>query len=315
MVKKGYTTVSAMVGEYIANRKLTGTQEEENMKRWASDRSEEILGTEQLVYSVDLIDVVNGVGKMPKDVHSFYLVMVISDVQKCWNREQLVGYTKKIYGTDCDVEVNLICPQCNSSSCTGNHSTIDVQVDDVYLMAHPWLWAMTSSHYIGYVAPTTDGFPCDATSESFKIMKPRSANMAIWNSEHFLGICNKIGDPSCYKYEVENGHFITDMRNGQVLVAFLRYPKDDEGYFLIPNYRIVTRAVMSYIDEMMTWRYYMKDGNQTDRLRWLDSKNQAEQLLAEARSEVETPDPDKWTRDIKQHWIQDRSRFHYGRPS
>lgn len=312
--KRGFTTVSALANEWLTDRGYDAYIEEDILKRWVSNRSEEMLGTEQLIYSIAILDVVNNKASFPSDAHSIYLAMVISEHRKCWNRESLVGYTEQIYGTDCDVEVNILCPKCQGKTCTCSNAVIDVQVDDLYLQTHPWLWAMTSDKYIGYSAPTMDGFPCDPTPQSFKIMLPRGANAVLWNSEYYVGVCNKIGDPTCYKYEIEDGEFITDMKDGQVMIAYLRYPKDDEGYFLIPNYPIVVRAITAYIDEKFAWREYMNNSNQTARLRWLDAKNESQSLFNQAQSEIDIPDPDKWTRDVKQHWIQDRSRFHYGKP-
>ena len=312
IAKKGYITVDSLVNEALTDLEYTSRIDEELPMRWAHNRSEEIMGTEQLVYSVALVDIKEFKGKLPEGLHSIYVAAIVGDNTRRWNKEMLIGYTKHLPGTDCDVEVNLLCPKHGTSDCGCQHGVMDVQVDDLYLMSKPYLWAMTSAHYIGYSAATTDGFPVDSGFKKPVLMVPRPTNAALWNSEYYLGMCASLGSPNAYTYEIEPPYFITDLREGQVMLSFLRYPKDERGYNLIPNYPSVVKAIVAYITEKLMWREWMKSGNQNDRLRWLDAQRLSDMYKNEATSEMEMPDPDRWTRDMKQIWILENNRFHYG---
>ncbi len=306
----------AIANDWLTDFGLTGKVDEDLIKRHASDRSHELFTPEQLIYAQALLHVQNNKADLPEGLHSIYLAACVSDRAKYVNRHQLVGYTQKVFGTDCDVEVNLLCPKCKDKSCKCDNAVIDIHVDDLYLRQHPWLWEMSSSHYIGYNAPTTDGFPtCSGDFQDFKLMTPRVSNDSLWNSEFYLGVCQSLGRANCPQYEIEPPHFITDLKEGQVLISFLKYPMDDEGYFMVPNYPIVVRAILAYITEKYMWKQWMKDdGNQNNRLRYIDAKNEANLLMGQAQSELEAISPDKFTSIANRHWLQDRGRFHYGRP-
>lgn len=312
IVKKGFTTSEALISDVLSDLEFTGKINEDTMKRWASDRAEEIIGTEQLTYSLALLDIDNFEADIPDGLHSIYVAGSINTGHKV-NREHFIGYTQKVYGTDCDVKVELLCPKCGNEGCSCSNAVIDVQVNEMYIRSRPYLWAMTSTGYLGYSAATTDGFPCTGPDSKFRLMRPFAHNDTLWNSEYYLGECNRIGDKlnGCFRYKVENGKFITDMKEGQVFLAFLKYEKDEDGYFLIPNYPVVIRAVHAYIIEKMMWKEWMRDGNQTNRLRHLDAKNESERLMAQATTELEMPSPDVLSQITQKHWQLDRSRYYY----
>lgn len=312
-IKKGFTTVSALAGEWLNDRDHRGKVEEETLYRWINTAVEQVIGTESLSFAVAIMDVRNFKGKAPKDLHSIYLAACVDDLSRAWNRERLVGYTEKLYGTECDVEVNIKCPDCDSSACSCPTPVIDVRVDEMYLRERPYLWAMTTHGYLGYSAATTDGFPVINMSPDYRIMKPRPAEDAFWNTEYFLGACAAIpGKVDAYSFEVRGDTFLTDLRDGQVYLAYLKYDKDPDGYFYVPDQHEVIQAVLAYMDERMAWRAWMKsEGNQTDRLRHLDTKREYMELMRHARGELEMPDPDKFAALVKKHWQQGVTRFHY----
>lgn len=314
IVKKGYTTVNALAGEWLTNYGFTGKVEEDLLKRHASLRAEEIIGTEQLQYSVALLNVENFKAQLPQGLHSIYLAAGTSHGEHFVQKEEFIGYTQKIYGTDCDVEVNILCPKCGDSVCECHSSTIDIHLDQFEMLQSPHLWMARTDKYLGFSSPQTDGFPHVGLSPHFHIIKPRKSDQALWNTEYFLGVCEKLGDVKCHTYDVEPPYFIPDFKHGQVFLAYRKYAKDSEGYFLIPDYPIVIRAITAYMTEMFMWREWMKNGNQSDRLRHLDAKNEANQLMAQATSELEMPSPETIMNAYAKHWHQDRSRFHYGSP-
>jgi hypothetical protein len=190
---------------------------------------------------------------------------------------------------------------------------MDIRVDDIYMQQRPYLWMMTTHGYLGYSAATTDGFPCANFSPDYKLMKPRPANDALWNSEYFLGVCSAIpGEVNFYSYEIRDGVFLTDMKAGQVYLAYLKHLKDSNGYLLVPDKPVMIQAILAYLNEKWMWRKWMtQTGNQNDRLRWLDARNESMQAMRAAKGELEMPDPDVWRGLLEKHWILPRDRFYY----
>lgn len=310
-MKKEYVTNLALYNEWLTDVDYTGKLEEDTARRWINRKVSELIDTEQLSFAVALLDINGFIGVMPKGFHSAYLVAGVDDYQKCWNREQLVGYTQDIYGTDCVLDVHIKCPSCSKSSCECSTAIIEVDVDDSYLQERPYLWVPKNNKYLGYSAATTDGFPCADFCPDFKIMKPRVTEMALWNSEFFLGECKGLNLNGCYTYDIEPPLFKTDMRKGQVYMSYLRYKLDEDGYYTIPKFPEVIEAITYYMSWKMAERSWMKDGNQNDRLRWLDAKNMCEQKTVEARTLLEIPSADKILSLGKSHWKQGPERFYY----
>lgn len=310
-MKREYTTNLALFNEWFTDLDYTGKLEEDTGRRWINRRVSELIDTEQLSFAVSLIDIQAGIGVLPKGFHSAYLVACVDDYTKCWNREQLVGYTQDIYGTDCEVDVRIKCPSCSPDACRCSSAIIEVDVDAAYLDERPYLWVPKNNKYVGYVAPSTDGFPCAEFCPDFKLMKPRTTEMALWNSDWFLGVCKGLNFNGCYSYDLEPPLFKTDLKKGQVYMSYLKYKMDEEGYYLIPNYPLVIEAITYYMTSMMAWREWMKSGNQNDRLRWLDAKNMAELTFIDAKSLLEIPSPEKIQALADRHWKQGPERFYY----
>lgn len=310
-MKRDFIGIDALVNEFLTDFDFQGKVEEDMLRRWVSRRAEMMIDTEQLTFSLALLDVKDFQATLPAGFHAAYLVAGTDDQTKCWNREQLVGLTQDILGTDCDLDISINCPKCKHEKCVCGTKVLDINVDEVYLRERPYLWEMTNSKYIGYTSVNTDGFPCTNFSRDFKIMKPRSSNVALWNSEYFLGVCSAVGNIECYSYEIEPPYFITNLKEGQVYMAYLKYNKDEEGYYLIPNFPEVVEAINAYLNERMLHRAWNHDGNQTDRLRWLDAKRESDLLLGQVKVKLEQPDPDKWKQILDRQWIQGRDRHYY----
>lgn len=313
ILKRNFISCKALANEWLTDREYQGKVSEDLLYRWASFRAEEIIDTEHLVYGLGIIDIEKNVGDIPDGLHSIYLAASCGDTSRKIQREHFVGYTQNLYGTDCDIKVELLCPKCGDEVCTCHKGKfLDIQVDDLYLRTRPYLWAMSSTGYVGYSAPKTDGFPHTGPEERFQLMRPFAHNDTLWNSEYYLGICNALPQTGCYRYKIDNGKFITDLPEGQVFISYLRYQKDDDGYFMIPNYPVVIRAITAYMDEMVAWRDFMKMKDKGSQAFYAMAKQIADKAMYEAISELNMPSPDEIMEISKKHWHKDQSRFYYG---
>lgn len=309
-----YTTVKAIANDWMTDLDYSGRKlKPEIIYRHANNAAEILIGSESLVYRVAMIDVDDFVGELPKYLHSVTLAACVEDGAFYVNRGEITSMTKKLIGTDCDYEINLKCPSCHEEKCNCSTPVLEIDIDQLWLDTHPHIKHVSEKNMIGWSAATTEGFPTLPIPPNFEVMKPRVSTDILWNTEYYLGICNALGPNLLgnYSFHLEDNKFITDLKKGQVMVAYLAYKRDDEGYLMIPDKIEAVEAITSFITMKMMWREWMASGNQSDRLRWLDSENKSKAIMAEAKSKLETPSADKWLRVLQERYVVDRDRYYY----
>lgn len=308
-----YTSVKAIANDWLTSMEFSGKIKPEILYRYANNAAEILIGSESVVYRVAILDVDEFVAKLPSDIYIPTLAACVSNEAKYVNRGEIVSLTKNAIGSDCEIEINLKCPSCHKEKCGCSTSILEIDIDQLWLDTHPYIKNVSEKHMIGWSAATTEGFPIINTPADFQVMSPRVSTDILWNTEYFLGICNALGaNHGCqYSYQIEDDKFITDLKKGQVMLGYLAYKKDDQGYLMIPDTVEAVEAVVEFITMKMMWRAWMASGNQSDRLRWLDAQNKSNNVMAEAKSKLELPTADKWERILKERYIVTRDRYHY----
>lgn len=309
-MKSGYVTNNAILDDLLTELDITGKIDDGVIKRQIDDAAKILIDTEQLSFAVSIVNVEYFQATLPDGFHSAFLVACTDNPKHYLNREQITGWKEKVFGTDCEVEINLLCPECHKDKCKHSTPVIEVDMDRLYKESRPYLWNMDNM-YIGYSAPVTDGFPTPAFSQQFQLMKPRPSNEALWNTEYFLGACSALPDVGCYSYDINGREFLTNLKEGQVYMAYLKYLKDPEGYYLIPDNSIAIEAIKAYVTAKMMRKAYLKDGNQTDRLRYIDTQRESQALMSQAKVELETPDAERWNQWANRFYRIPRDRYYY----
>jgi hypothetical protein len=308
-----YTSVKAIANDVLTGLEYHGKIKPELLYRYANNGAEILIGSESVVYRVALLDVDNFTASLPKDIHTPTLAACVSNETKYVNRGYITSLTKNAIGSDCEIEINLNCPSCHKEKCNCSTPVMEIDIDQFWLDTHPHIKNVSDPHMIGWAAATTEGFPTFTTPPEFQIMKPRVSTDILWNTEYFLGICNTLGENSVceYSYQLEDDKFITDLKKGQVMLGYLAYKRDDQGYLMIPDTVETVEALVAFITSKLMWREWMAGGNQSDRLRWLDAENKSKALMAEAKATLETPPADKWERILMERYVVSRDRYHY----
>jgi hypothetical protein len=308
-----YTSVKAIANDWLTQMDFSGKIKPEILYRYANNAADILIGSESVVYRVAMVDVDNMVGTLPKDIHTVTLAACVSNEAKYVNRGYLTSYTQKVFGSDCEIEVNLNCPSCHKEACNCSTPVLEIDIDNVWLGERPYLKNINDHNLIGWAAASTEGFPTWSMPPEFQVMKPRVSTDILWNSEYFLGVCNALGanNVSNYSYQLEDDKFITDLKKGQVMLGYLAYKRDADGYLMIPDVVEAVEAVIAYITMQTMWRMWMNSGNQNDRLRWLDAQNKSNAIMGEAKGKLEMPTADKWERILKERYVVDRDRYFY----
>lgn len=308
-----YIEVDSLINEYITDNEITGKTVETLLRRWFSRGAEMIVRTECQNFRVAIIDIKKHVGELPEFLHSIFLAGAFESGHNRVGREEMRKWVYDVLGTDCEVEVKLNCPECDQQTC--NHSTpiVELEMDRIYREERPYLTAVNDSHFIGYSANTTDGMACMDIAPKFHVMRPKITDTAWWNSEYYLGVCNALGPRlhHAHTYHLEDGKFITTMKEGQVVVSYLANKRDANGYFLIPDTGVVIEALEAFVDYKFAARA-AKYGNQTDSNYALNCERKWRDLRADAINELEMPSSETWEGIINKYWIISPDKYHYG---
>lgn len=310
-----YLTPAALANEWLTDNEYNGKIKEELLFRWASRASGLITGVECYSFQVALIDVRNYVGHVPPYLKSIYLAGCVADFNMKWSREEMRSWTYDAFGTDCEIEVNVKCPNCKNLSCDCSAPVIELDMDQLYREQRPYLTHVNYDHFVGYSAAQTDGVARMGMNEKFTLMFPQVSDSAWWNTEYYLGVCASLGPnrSGYYSFKIDEDKFITDLQEGQVLISYLGERRTPDGYRLIPNVEIVVEAVGAYIDLKVLSKLYNFGGNQTDRLRVYDAERKWKELRAEAKTKLRMPSSAEWEALTKKHWHIRPDRYHYGR--
>lgn len=307
-----FLPVDSIIHEYISDRDITGKIKEDILRRWISRAGEMIVRTECQVYRLTILDIKNHVGKLPAYLHSIYLAGALEAGHGRVGREEMRSWVYDKLGSDCEVEVRLNCPQCSKTDCSCSEPVVELEMDRIYREERPYLTHVNYWNFIGYSASITDGMSCMDIAPRFHVMVPKISDSNWWNTDYNLELCHSLGPQyHGHSYHLENGKFITTMKDGQVLLSYLANKRDAEGYLMIPDNAVVVEAMLAYIDYQFAKRIAQR-GNQTDRNYSMDCERRWRDLRADAINELEMPSDITWENIINKHWKQGIEKHHYG---
>lgn len=83
-------------------------------------------------------------------------------------------------------------------------------------------------------------------------------------------------------------------RYGQILISYLGYNIDDEGFLLVPNERYVVKALEDYLILFFAKRRYNFKPTQMHRAFWMDMKQESMVSMSKAKSKLRRLDMDEW---------------------
>jgi hypothetical protein len=304
-------SVKAITNDWITEMDFRGELKPEIFYRFADNAARMVIGPEVLKYNIALLDVDNFTALMPKNFHSEMLVAAMKDRKGYMNKATMTSFTKKFFGTDCEIEVNLLCPSCHKENCNCKSPVLEIDVDDTYLDMHPYLKQISDTHMAGWAAVQDDGFPTTDAFRGFELMKPMVSGEILWNMEYYLGVCQSENLKCNYSYRIEDDKFITDLKEGQIVMAYFSFKRDSDGYLLIPDDIYVIEAIKNWISYSFMKKEWVMGGNQNNRLRWLDMKNEALSMLQEAKSKLKMPTSSEWFRLMTERWVVSLDRYYY----
>ncbi len=265
--------------------------EEIDILRFANDSVERIVGGDQFIQKVALIRIHNYKASLPLGFEYVIQAAYSKSVGEPSKKEQVVQWVQDSLDTDCKAVINIECPDCDERE--GN---IIVNVDRLFETANPQLYTSYMNHFYGY---TKVGDSSRSNiNKGFKLLRRTSNNM--FYAKHIPGCVNLTVD-SEEEYDISNNYITTSFETGYVLLSYLSVPVDDDGYRLMPDHPIATRAVLSCIRENLMSSMWGSTGAPNDRVNYQMAIQLAEQDVARAREQLEGVDFDQLWQFVKNH--------------
>ena len=274
----------------------------EDILRFAETGLSRILPGEQFKHYIALIDVKNY--SAPKPSNFKYMLQAgyktYHNSEYCTS-EMITEYTKKIYGTDCKLDVKVNCDKCTDEC---SIKRIEVDIDDNWLNRNSHHMYKHMKHYYGYsqLGDNRTCKECSTLYHEFQLMRRTSNN--FFSIKYHIADCINLNYDSSIEYDINENSIVTNFKEGQILISYLGYPIDDEGYMMIPDDPLVFDAVIQCIEERFAYIDYRRFKDQKSRMFWNDSIMLRDILIKKAKARLETPDPDEWEMFIRNHWIK-----------
>lgn len=308
-MKYKYTSSKSIIDDFLRHTYDDGSINKLNLQIYADYAIDRIIPADDFKHRIAILNIDNYKTQLPKDFK--YVIQAgykaeCEDV--CRERDQVIQWTQDVFNEDCELEINLKCNNCHSTSCNCDETVLEVDVDYIWESSHPEVKAKYMRHFHTYRNFTQRGGE-DTTyyHPQYKLM--RTTSNSFFNVPYHIDECVNLNYDTDVEYTIdENRNMIVNFKKGTVLVSYLGYVMDDEGFRMIPDNQLVFRAVRFYIESVLAFSTYKQKMDQNSRIFWQQMEEMAERLIARARSEMAMPNPDRMKQFIDNHW---RKIIHY----
>ncbi len=296
-----YLSIESIVEDYIAN---TGNDSvvKSQILRFADDALSRIIPGTDFKHSIALLDVKNYSAPLPNGFKYVLQAGYNAHQEHKVRSEHVVEYTKKIYGSDCKLNLSVECDDCKGL-CDKPHEVITVDVDHNFILKNPKYMYQHASHFYGQRNLGDGGILSNTTIHPQFTLMRRTTNY-FYNVPYHVNECLNFNVDSQIEYDITPPTINVNFKEGQILLAYLGVQVDENGYRMIPNVPIVFAAVRNWIEERLAYIEYRKTKEQKDRIFWQQLVELNNKSIKMARMYLDTMTPDEWEMFIRNHWIR-----------
>ena len=207
-------------------------------------------------HKIVLLDVDNYTAKLPKDLYKILQVAYRGiDEGKCTISEVVEWIHAK---DDCEIKIEKKCDDCNE---------IKFQVDHGYLMTHPELFYGHMKWFLRHGGIGTDGCYYSLYYPNFRVITYSQSTMfgADYHVKGCLNLETNLGVKTSVQYTIDPHNVIRlNVKQGQLLIAYLAYVTDEKGRLMIPDNEDLLEAIRWYVEEMLLYRRFRMKGDKND---------------------------------------------------
>lgn len=216
------------------------------------------------------------------------------------SREEISQFKQKILGSDCELEINIKCPQCHTEKCECNDRVaVEVDVNRIYETAHPEYFSRYMGHFYKSGNTTSRG-TTSIYHDQFCLMKKTSTTFR--NIPYHIGECINLSVDCEIEYDIDSFNITVNFKEGEILIAYLAWDVDEEGYLYVPEDAAVFTAINWWIEERVAFKKYRESLGQNIRIFWQQTEQQKLKYLRAAKGRLQMPDPDEWWQFVENHW-------------
>jgi len=298
MNKKNYTSIKKVINDIAIKSGNKTDFNPDDVLYMANGIAELIIPGTSFVESIALIDIDNYKGALPTNLKYVSQALYKEEFEEVCELPVVTEYAKKLYGTDCDIQVSLKCDPCSDSCKT---KSIIMDVDYNYLTSNPQ-WAYNHSKFF-YGSRNTNNYRSGRDIfPGFSLMKKTTNN--FFNVPYHINECINFNEDCTIEYNIEYPNIITNFKKGQVLLAYVGVAIDEDGYRMIPDVEVVYDAIYYSIRERLLEQKFDNEPNQNNRIALQMAEQKAIQKRKRAVSYLDNMDPDEWSAFIRNHWIR-----------
>lgn len=257
-----YVPISGAIEEYISLADDRGRIDRAYAKKLANSIVRKLTFEDQVEHKVALLDVVDNKVNLPDNTHKIVQVAYKDTTERKVKKTQIVEWMQKTT-TDCNLVISLDCPTCSKSTgCSCDSEELILDVDRDYLMGHPEHFYGHMKWYYRHGGLNNFNVPISPYYPEFHLIKYARSTMfgADYHVKGCLNLESRLFVNGTVNYVVEEGEYIRlNAREGQILLSYMAYKVDKEGYRYIPDLEDIFEAIKYYIEEMVTYRLARKN--------------------------------------------------------
>jgi len=295
-----FTSIKGILNEWKRFSRSDDRISETDLLAYATDAIKLIYTDEQYCHKVEIVEVKNYKATLPAHFRTMCQVAyMLKPKDKC-SRKQVVQWSQQVWGSDCELEINLKCDKCHEETCSCEDDVIlTIDVDRMYKQANPATYASYMKHFYSHGGITDYGM-VSPYHPGFCLLRRASNN--------FHGINSHIKNCLNYKVECEHSYSIhdcqilTSFKEGKLLLSYFHHPVDEEGFMMIPDEPEVWEALNYIIAENYARADFLAEETQNKRIKWQMLVDMRAKRLATARSRIQMPDQDEWASFVRNHW-------------
>jgi hypothetical protein len=300
-MRTGLLPIDTVISDYLDFSAYEGTVNKRRIKKYASDCVNRFATNEQLIERVVLMKVKYYEAVPPKGFHSVIQAGYRASPAKPCRREEIVEFMQRNASAEgCNLTVSIDCPTCHQSPCGCKEPEIVVEVDRIWESLRPEWYYKHMKHY--YSSGGLDRNTCGYHPE-FKLMRPAQNNF-FGTSYHIPGCINLGKFDSDVEYRYDGEKFIVTFEEGEILLAGLFKPVDEDGYRYVPNIPEAFEAINWWIEERLLYQELRSDPSKERLYRIAVETKNAKLELAKER--LATPAFADWWGFLQNHWMKVR---------
>lgn len=316
-----YVGIDAAVEEYISMTGIRGSARDRQMyKKAAEDIVRELNFKEHMTHKIKLFEVEDNCIELPDNFAILVQALYRRECDNVLSTIHVKEWMTHMYDCKgCEFKIRKECPTKGERE---DVNTIEIEATPQMLNAHPQFGAGGDNTFLkDYGGASNKQFKPPLPLQEFNLLRPAQHNFfnADWHIRGCLNLDQRLrADETVPEYRIDFPFMYVNFDRGQILLSYLEYKTDEDGYRLIPDLPDVFEAIRWGIRQHDAYKDFLKTQNQV----WLrDSENAAsKKLLAmrRARSTLKMMDFDKWwsvmeNQYMKMHryynWYENMNRY------